>query len=384
MTLLRVSVYLLLVYAVSVSATDLPECPQDQSQRYHNCYGTYRYESGNKYVGEWRDSKQHGQGTFYFAVGSKYVGEWRDGKRHGQGTFSYVSGNKYVGEYRNGKLHGQGIYYDSDGTVLNQGIWQDGEFIGSRSNEITEHRRDRNRSAHRKTSRSSSETQEVSSGTGFFISTNGHIVTNLHVCDGCQDLKVHIQGKDYPSTLIGSDRTNDLALLKISYTPGHVLFLSHKQLALMEDVYVAGYPFGYRVSSAIKITKGIVSSLAGIGDNYSRFQIDAAIQPGNSGGPVIDEDGNVVGVAVEKLDALMTLKSVGALPENTNFGIKVSVLENFLDAHSIPYGRSSAPMVSKKERADKISGSTVYISCWMTLAQIEQMRKQKVMFRKWK
>ena len=64
MTLFRISVYLLLVHVVSVAASDLPDCPQDQSQRYHNCYGTYRYEKGDKYVGEFRDGKAHGQGIY--------------------------------------------------------------------------------------------------------------------------------------------------------------------------------------------------------------------------------------------------------------------------------------------------------------------------------
>ena len=70
----------------------------------------------------------------------------------------------------------------------------------------------------------------------------------------------------------------------------------------MQEIYVAGYPFGGQVSSSIQVTKGIVSSLAGIANNISNIQIDAALQPGNSGGPILDEQGNVIGVAVAKLD----------------------------------------------------------------------------------
>ena len=69
----------------------------------------------------------------------------------------------------------------------------------------------------------------------------------------------------------------------------------------MEDIIVAGFPFGNKVSSSIKFTRGIVSSLTGVGDNYSQIQIDAALQPGNSGGPIMDYMGNIVGVAVAKL-----------------------------------------------------------------------------------
>ena len=70
----------------------------------------------------------------------------------------------------------------------------------------------------------------------------------------------------------------------------------------MQDIFVAGYPFGQRIRASVKITKGIVRSLTGIGNNYSNIQIDAALQPGNSGGPIINERGNVIGVAVAKLD----------------------------------------------------------------------------------
>jgi hypothetical protein len=80
----------------------LPPCPSDQSKYYDNCFGTYTYANGDKYVGEWNDGKQNGQGTYYFIgdnqfKGDKYVGEFKDGKYDGQGTFAYAkSGNKHV------------------------------------------------------------------------------------------------------------------------------------------------------------------------------------------------------------------------------------------------------------------------------------------------
>ena len=78
----------------------LPPCPDIWEKfSWSNCYGTFTFANGGKYVGEWRDDKKHGQGTYTWAVGNKYVGEWKDGKRHGQGTFTYANGNKYVGEF---------------------------------------------------------------------------------------------------------------------------------------------------------------------------------------------------------------------------------------------------------------------------------------------
>ena len=99
-------------------------------------------------------------------------------------------------------------------------------------------------------------------------------------------------------------------------------------------------PFGYDISTPVKITRGIVSSLAGIGNNFSQVQIDAAIQPGNSGGPIFDDKGNVVGVAVSKLDLEIMMDSYGVVPEGTNFGDGKSILMdnvviNFLESNNI-------------------------------------------------
>ena len=87
--------------------SDLPDCPKDQSLRFHNCFGTYTFANGEKYVGEFKDDKKHGQGTHTWPDGKKYVGEWKDGKKHGQGT-STTDGSRYVGEFKDGKLHGKG------------------------------------------------------------------------------------------------------------------------------------------------------------------------------------------------------------------------------------------------------------------------------------
>jgi hypothetical protein len=95
------------------SESSLSPCPQDQSQVFHNCFGTHVYPNGDKYVGEFRDGMSHGQGTYYSLAdgefkGDKYVGEFRDGMPNGRGTYSYADGDKYVGEWRDGKSHGQG------------------------------------------------------------------------------------------------------------------------------------------------------------------------------------------------------------------------------------------------------------------------------------
>ena len=87
----------------SVSVYALPDCPSDYSVRWHNCFGSFPFEWGDKYVGEFKDFKLHGQGTYTYADGSKYVGEFKDDKLHGQGTFIFVDGKRLVGHFMNGE-----------------------------------------------------------------------------------------------------------------------------------------------------------------------------------------------------------------------------------------------------------------------------------------
>ena len=119
----------ILLLSLASTAYALPNCPSDQNQRYDNCFGTYSFGNGEKYVGEWKDNKMYGQGTYTFASGEKYVGEYKDDKRNGQGTYTYASGDKYVGEYKDSKRTGQGTYTWADGDKY-VGGFKDGKFHG--------------------------------------------------------------------------------------------------------------------------------------------------------------------------------------------------------------------------------------------------------------
>jgi hypothetical protein len=214
----------------------------------------------------------------------------------------------------------------------------------------------------------------TSSGTGFAVSANGHVITNHHVIEGCKNVKIHHKGKSIPATVVTFDPRNDLALLKGDFRPSSVLPLSTNSPELLQDVYVAGFPFGRKVSTSVKVTKGIISSLTGIGNNFSNIQIDAALQPGNSGGPILDEKGNVVGVAVARLDKIKVLKKFGSLPENTNFGIKTSVVRSILESSGVALANPNRSSISKSKLGKVISGGTYYLSCSMATAQL---RKKK-------
>ena len=117
------------------------------------------------------------------------------------------------------------------------------------------------------------------------------------------------------------------------------------------------------------------------GLHYKKFtQIDAALQPGNSGGPVIDENGNVVAVAVAKLDLMTVVEKYGVVPENTNFGVKSTVVVNLLQSNNVKLRAPSTKTVSTTTLGKTMSDATYYLSCWMTMAQIEKLRTEKVMF----
>ena len=333
--------------------------------------GTYTWANGGKYVGEYRNDKRNGQGTFTFVDGNKYVGEYRDNKRNGQGTFTFAGGDKYVGEFKNGDFNGQGTYTSADGTVK-EGIWKDDEFQYAKklSPPVPV----------AKTPTQDDEIISASSGSGFAVSSDGYVITNHHVIEGCQKVVVHTKEKDLTVRVITYDPQNDLALLKGDFRPSTVFPLSNNRPELLQDIYVAGFPFGDKFSTSVKVTKGIISSLTGLGNNFSNIQIDAALQSGNSGGPILDDFGNVIGVAVSKLDAKYMFEEFGIIPENTNFGIKSSVVRSVLDSNEVDIPPANQSEISKSKLGKMISSGTYYISCWMTMAQIEKMKTKKVFF----
>lgn len=204
-------------------------------------------------------------------------------------------------------------------------------------------------------------------GTGFVISASGHILTNNHVVDGCTDIHGNLNGQ--PETtlrVVSSDAQNDLALLQGPTT-------SFKDYAKIRDrsvhsgdsVAAIGYPLHWLLSSDFTVTTGIVSSLSGILNDTRYLQISAAIQPGNSGGPLFDTNGLVVGVVSQKLNALAVARYTGGnIPENINFAIKTGMIRDFLDNSVVPYeiaapgGELKTPEIAEKARA-----FTLYITC---------------------
>ena len=206
----------------------------------------------------------------------------------------------------------------------------------------------------------------ASSGTGFLVSNQGHIISNHHVIEGCKTVKASYRGEEKIANIIAVDKSNDLAILKSDIRPDQIYKISNEDVTLLEEVIVAGFPLGKRVSASIKASSGTVTALAGYNDNYSEFQTDAALNQGNSGGPIINTKGNVVGVAVAVFG-----KEQGI--ESFNFGIKSSVLKAFTNAKNLKLPNPEVREKSKKELGKLINDATLYLECWMTVAKLKKI-----------
>ncbi len=359
----------------------------------NNCFGAVENESG-KYEGYFQDGLPHGQGTLSFEnhkiIGTfnngdisrgriealdgsyYYEGELEDGVPHGQGSYVSIDNFEYSGQFENGEFNGYGRLTDNKGEIV-EGIFRDDQYIGPIEGKPSE-------SKFVDDGLGADELFQVGSGSGFVISNSGHIITNNHVIEGCSEVEIRNEGAMLTARVLAFDPLNDLAILKAEFTPKNSLSISNTNPELLEDIYVAGFPFGDNVSTSLKVTRGIVSSLTGLGNNFSNMQIDAALQPGNSGGPIVNKNGLVVGVAVAKLDALSVLEESGSIPENTNFGIKSNVVLNFIEANRINVSGESISTESSADLGRLLTDSTYYLSCNMTSNQYELMKSHKFMF----
>ena len=221
------------------------------------------------------------------------------------------------------------------------------------------------------------KTKQKEIGSGFYVSKFRHIVTNQHVVNQCKMITVgESMSTQIPTDLIAIDKKNDLAILQsISLEMASADTKSFLQKLKMkidpivsgglmrsedvnggEEILVAGFPLGNIVSDTIKVTKGIVSATKGMDNDISQFEIDAVIRKGNSGGPIYDKRGNIVGVAVSRLNVNRT--------DTINFGIKGSTVKQFLSANDIPTKWSNRNKVINTQELYKIaSKETVMVVC---------------------
>ena len=178
------------------------------------------------------------------------------------------------------------------------------------------------------------ETQKnsASSGTGFFITTDGYIITNNHVIENAQNGNIKVTGinedyhRSYKARVEITDKQNDLAILKIvdySFSPIARVPYTFKfnTASVGEECFVLGYPLISSMGKDIKLTTGIISSKTGFDGNIAQYQISAPVQPGNSGGPLFDKNGNIIGIVQAK----------HTQAENAGYAIKASYIRNLIE-----------------------------------------------------
>lgn len=209
----------------------------------------------------------------------------------------------------------------------------------------------------------------VSSATGFAVSTNGYFLTNYHVVEDIIDkpgqvrIKMDESGDEIKTRIVKTDRRTDLALLKAEGTFEPVRFSPDDSVKLGESVVALGFPQVDLQGKSIKATTGSVSSENGIKDEVQWFQMSAPIQSGNSGGPVVNTIGEVVGVTVAQLNEEWVTRRTGRTPQNVNYAIKAAYATAFLDSTECAgqYRRERGTAGGMKEAIAQVRKSTAMV-----------------------
>jgi S1-C subfamily serine protease len=175
------------------------------------------------------------------------------------------------------------------------------------------------------------DTELKAFGSGFLITKDGFLLTNHHVVSKAKQVKVKTEKGFFQARIVSQDPDNDIALLKIEgeFTP--VSFAADKVAKLGQTIFTVGFPMPELQGFSPKVTKGVISSMNGIQDDVRMYQIDAAVQPGNSGGPLADENGNILGVVVARINDAYVAKTTGTIAQNVNYAVKKSYTMAFVD-----------------------------------------------------
>jgi S1-C subfamily serine protease len=213
---------------------------------------------------------------------------------------------------------------------------------------------------------SSSPVTSYSFGTAFFVASN-HLLTNNHVVANCKGRPALRYPDDInwsPAIISGLDAINDLAMLRTE-TPNASTASFSSRFRLGESVAAFGFPYAGVLSHGGNFTVGNVTALSGMKEDTRFLQISTPVQPGNSGGPLLDMSGNVVGVVDAQLDALAVMQAERSVPQNVNFAIRASIALNFLSAQGIATSSDvrNAPKLTPDGVAEVAKKLTVQVGC---------------------
>lgn len=301
-------------------------------------------ESGDKWVSNYVNGHRHGD----------FLVSYSDGRQKAKALFDagkMVFGMTWRPDGSVGSLVNKGTgtlkMYHADGSVSRESVYENGVRLSRKDFPLGT-----------PTAKPQERIKTVSTGTGFFVTEDGFLLTNHHVVEGAQSIKVKTAEGEIQATVIAQEKSTDLALLKVEGTFKAIPLISSRTVSLGDDVITIGFPQVDVQGFSPKFTKGSISSLAGINDDPKNFQISVPIQPGNSGGPLVDKNGNVVGLVVSRLNALKLLKDKGSLPQNVNYSVKSTfalalletnpqVLSKLKSPHKV--GRSQSTIIKDVE-----------------------------------
>lgn len=205
----------------------------------------------------------------------------------------------------------------------------------------------------------------LNTGTAFAVTANGNFVTNAHVVDNCKSVFVVLDGQTSTGRVTARDKINDLAVIATELKP-EILASIKSSSRLGDEVAVFGFPLLGDLARTGNFTRGSITATAGLSNDTRQLQFQAPVQSGNSGGPLLDQQGNVIGVVASKLDALKIASESGEIPQNVNFAIKSSILLSFLEANSVNTINASSntqQLLAWPDVADKAKKFTALVVC---------------------
>jgi len=204
---------------------------------------------------------------------------------------------------------------------------------------------------------STSPDGRIATGTGFFITDDGYLISNYHVVKDAAKVHLVTDAGTISAKVVQVDTANDFALLKAEGRFAPLPITSSRSVKLGGTVATVGFPNIGMQGFAPKFARGEIAALSGAGDDARYFQISVPVQPGNSGGALVDEHGNVVGVVSAKLDAAAALAASGQLPENVNYAVKSSFLLSFLESVPEVSAKLKNPVTADRKFDDVVKSA---------------------------
>jgi S1-C subfamily serine protease len=194
-------------------------------------------------------------------------------------------------------------------------------------------------------------------GTGFFITDDGYLISNYHVVKDATKVRLLTSAGLIDAKVVQVEAADDLALLKADGRFAPLPIAASRTMNLGGTVATVGFPNIGLQGFAPKLAKGEIASLSGAADDPRYFQISVPVQPGNSGGALVDERGNVIGIVSAKLNASAALAASGVPQCGMNYAIKSSLLLSFLESVPAVSAKLKAPVAADRKFEDVVKSS---------------------------